>query len=80
MIVDPTNLGVERSFGIMKFYESRFTGLTFGTLSAMTISKFNDLPQWLETLTNRLRSFHTSIIEIFSISIIQKMIKYHEIG
>ena len=52
MIVDPTNLGVERSFGIMKFYESRFTSLTFGTLSALTISKFNDLPQWLDTLTD----------------------------
>ena len=46
MIVDPTNLGVERSFGIMKFYESRFTSLTFGTLSALTISKFNDLPKF----------------------------------
>ena len=61
MIVDPTNLGVERSFGIMKFYESRFTSLTFGTLSALTISKFNDLPQWLDTLTDeKLLGAHNS--------------------
>ena len=50
--VDPTNLGVERSFGIMKFFESRYASLSFGTLSALTISKFNDLPQWLDTFTN----------------------------
>ena len=50
--VDPTNLGVERSFGIMKFFESCYASLSFGTLSALTISKFNDLPQWLDTFTN----------------------------
>ena len=48
-LVDPTNLGIERSFGIMKFYEARFINLSFGCLSAITISKFNDLPKWLES-------------------------------
>ena len=61
MIIDPTNFGVERSFWIMKFYESRFTSLTFGSLSALTISKFNDLPQWLATWTDeKLLEAHNS--------------------
>ena len=45
-----THLGIEISFGIMKFYESRFTSLSFGTLSVLTISTFNHLPQWLDTV------------------------------
>ena len=52
MIVDPTNLGIERSFGILKYYESQFVNLSFGTLLALTIAKFNDLPQWLHTFTD----------------------------
>ena len=47
MVMDPTNLAIERSFGILKFFEGRFIQLSFGCLSALTIAKFNDLPQWL---------------------------------
>ena len=49
MVIDPTNLAIERSFGILKFFERRFIQLSFGCLSALTIAKFNDLPQWLPT-------------------------------
>ena len=47
MVIDPTNLGIERSFGLLKFFEGRFIRLSFGCLSALTIAKFNNLPQWL---------------------------------
>ena len=47
MVIDPTNLAIERSFGILKFFEGRFIQLSFGCLSALTIAKFIDLPQWL---------------------------------
>ncbi len=30
-IIDPANIGIERCFGMMKFYEDQ--SLTFGTLS-----------------------------------------------
>ena len=62
MVVDPTNLGIERSFGIMKFYEARFINLSFGCLSAMTISKFNDLPQSLDSFSDeQLLAAHNSV-------------------
>ena len=47
MVIDQTNLGIERSFGLLKFFEGRFIRLSFGCLSALTIAKFNNLPQWL---------------------------------
>ena len=47
MVIDPTNLAIERSFGLLKFFEGRFIRLSFGCLSALTIAKFNNLPQWL---------------------------------
>ena len=62
MVVDPTNLGVERSFAILKFFEKRFIGLSFGCLSALTIAKFNDLPRWLENFSDdKLLDAHRSI-------------------
>ena len=62
MLVDPTNLGIERSFGIMKFYEARFINLSFGCLSAMTISKFNNLPKWIDTIgDDELVAAHDSV-------------------
>ena len=47
MVIDPTNLAIERSFGLLKFFEERFIRLSFGCLSALTIAKFNNLPKWL---------------------------------
>ena len=62
MVVDPTNLGVERSFAILKFFEKRFIGLSFGCLSALTIAKFNNLPRWLENFSDdKLLDAHRSI-------------------
>ena len=50
--IDPTNLGIERSFGILKFFETRFHCLTFGTLSELTIAKFNKLPDQLHLFSD----------------------------
>ena len=62
MVVDPTNLGNERAFAILKFYEKRFIGLSFGCLSALTIAKFNDLPRWLQNFSDdKLLDAHRSI-------------------
>ena len=46
-IIDPTNFGIERSFGLLKFFERRFIQLSFDCLSSLTIGKFNDLPKYL---------------------------------
>ena len=75
-IIDPTNLGIERAFGLLKFFEGRFIRLSFGCLSAMTIAKFNNLPRWLSTFddeelinafdaigTNQIRSRDAHLIQ-----------------
>ena len=53
MVIDPTNLAIERSFGLLKFFEGRFIRLSFGCLSALTIAKFNNLPQWLPAFDDK---------------------------
>ena len=61
-IIDPTNLAIERAFGLMKFYERRFIQLSFGCLSALTIAKFNDLPRWLSAFNDEeLLQAHDSV-------------------
>ena len=61
MVIDPTNLAIERSFGLLKFFEERFIRLSFGCLSALTIAKFNNLPQWLPTFDDeKLLKAHDS--------------------
>ena len=61
-IIDPTNLSIERAFGLMKFYERRFIQLSFGCLSALTIAKFNDLPRWLPAFNDdELLQAHDSV-------------------
>ena len=51
-IIEPANIGVERCFGVMKFYEDRFKSLTFDALSQLTIAKCNRLPEELSEITD----------------------------
>ena len=61
MVIDPTNLAIERSFGLLKFFEERFIRLSFGCLSALIIAKFNNLPQWLPAFDDeKLLNAHDS--------------------
>ena len=47
--IEPSNVPVERAFGIFKFIEKLLVNLQFGLISATTIAKFNHLPNELET-------------------------------
>ena len=49
-IIDPANIGIERCFGVMKFFEDRFKRLTFGALSQLTIAKCNKLTDHLSDI------------------------------
>ena len=51
-IIEPANIGVERCFGVLKFYEDRFKSLTFDALSQLTIAKCNRLPEELSEITD----------------------------
>ena len=51
-IIEPANIGVERCFAVMKFYEERFKNLAFGALSQLTIAKCNRLQDELENITD----------------------------
>ena len=46
--IEPTNVPVERAFGMFKFIEKLLVNLQFGLISATTIAKFNHLPDELE--------------------------------
>ena len=51
-IIDPANIGIERCFGVMKFFEDRFKRLTFGALSQLTIAKCNKLTDHLSDISD----------------------------
>ena len=51
-IIDPANIGIERCFGVMKFFEDRFKRLTFGALSQLTIAKCNKLTDQLSDISD----------------------------
>ena len=51
-IIDPANIGIERCFGMMKFFEDRFKSLTFGALSQLTIAKCNELTDYLSEISD----------------------------
>ena len=51
-IIEPANIGVERCFAVMKFYEERFKSMAFGALSQLTIAKCNHLQDELKTITD----------------------------
>ena len=51
-VIDPANIGIERCFGTMKFFEDRFKSLTFGALSQLTIAKCNKLTDHLSDLSD----------------------------
>ena len=56
-IIEPANIGVERCFGVMKFYEERFKNLAFGAMSQLTIAKCNRLQDELENVTDEELTF-----------------------
>ena len=47
-MIDPTNVPVERLFGMFKFLEQLLVNLQFELLSAITMAKFNPLNDKLE--------------------------------
>ena len=47
--IDPTNVPVERSFGIFKYLEQLLVNLQFGLLSQTAIAKFNHLHAELDS-------------------------------
>ena len=47
--IDPTNVPVERAFGVFKYVEKLLCNLQFGLISATAVAKFNHLPEELET-------------------------------
>ena len=51
-IIEPANIGVERCFGMMKFYEERFKNLAFGAMSQLTVAKCNRLTDDLNNITD----------------------------
>ena len=51
-VIDPANIGIERCFGTMKFFEDRFKSLTFGALSQLTIAKCNKLTDHVSDLSD----------------------------
>ena len=51
-VIDPANIGIERCFGMLKFFEERFKSLTFGALSQLTIAKCNELTDHLSEISD----------------------------
>ena len=47
--IDPTNVPVERAFGVFKYVEKLLCNLQFELISATAVAKFNNLPEELET-------------------------------
>ena len=52
--IDPTNVPVERAFGVFKFIEQHLVNLQFGLIAATTIAKFNHLQNELENYDSDL--------------------------
>ena len=73
-LIDPTNVPVERSFGMFKFLEKLLVNLQFGLLSAMTLAKFNHLNEQLQSFdSDKLWNAHAEIDSIEA-----RMRKEHE--
>ena len=63
--IEPSNVPVERAFGIFKFIEKLLVNLQFGLISATTIAKFNHLPNELETYdSDTIWTAHSQISKI----------------
>ena len=64
-IIEPTNVPVERAFGIFKYIEKLLVNLQFGLISATSIAKFNRLPNELEKYNpDIIWNAHSQISEI----------------
>ena len=46
--IDPTNVGCERSFGLLKMYESKFETAGLSNLFNLTISKYNKCSEFIK--------------------------------
>ena len=64
-IVDPTNVPVERVFGLLKYSEKKLPNLQFGLLAQHTMVKFNKVSEDLPNIDPaKLKQFH-SVIPVF---------------
>ena len=63
--VDPTNIPVERVFGVLKYAEKALPNLQFGLLAQHTMAKFNKVSSYLPSIDpEKLEEFHSKISEI----------------
>ena len=64
-IVDPTNVPVERVFGVLKYADKALPNLQFGLLAQHTMAKFNKVSSHLESIGSaKLEEYHSQITEI----------------
>ena len=63
--VDPTNVPVERVFGVLKFAEKALPNLQFGLLAQHTMAKFHTLTAYLPNIDSaKLDQYHSEISKI----------------
>ena len=63
--VDPTNVPVERVFGVLKYAEKALPNLQFGLLAQHTMAKFNKVSAHLKSIGSaKLEEYHSQITEI----------------
>ena len=63
--VDPTNVPVERVFGVLKYAEKALPNLQFGLLAQHTMAKFNKVSALLPSIGSaNLEEYHSQITEI----------------
>ena len=68
--VDPTNVPVERVFGVLKFSEKALPHFQFGLLAQHTMAKFNKVAESLKNIhPAQLEQYHSEI------SVIEKQMK-----
>ena len=61
--VDPTNVPVERVFGVLKFAEKALPNLQFGLLAQHTMAKFNKVAEALKNIDPaQLEQYHSEVI------------------